>query len=95
MLGIHACSKRESSKEYPNASADLNVFNISADKATIEVQVSEQGDLDESSEYVVASVTLPNPDQARTVGKLQLDAVHAAISLIEQAATEIERELTR
>lgn len=74
---------------------NLNVSNISADRVTVEIQISDRPDLEESTQYVVASVGLSNPDQARTMGKLQLDALHAARELIEQAAAEIEQELTR
>ena len=74
---------------------NLNVSEISADQITVEIQVSDRPDLEESAQYVVASIRLPNPDQARTMGKLQLDALDAAKVLIEQAAAEIERELTR
>jgi hypothetical protein len=74
---------------------NFNAFNMSADKIIVEIQVSDLPDLEESAQYVVASLSLSNPDQARTIGKLQLDALHAAKALIEQAAVEIERELTR
>ena len=73
----------------------LNISNISADNVTIELQISDQPELEDSAEYLVVSVNLPNPDQARNLGKMQLDALKEAQQLIKQAADEIERELVR
>ncbi len=74
---------------------NIIVSDITADEATVEIQIGEQPDLDGAAEYVVASVKLQNPDQARTMGKLQLDALHEAQRIVAAAAAEIERELSR
>ena len=72
-----------------------SIVDISDDAAIIELTIGDHADIDECSEFVVASVTVERPIQQALYLKLQLRALGKAADLIEQVAAAVESKLPK
>lgn len=72
-----------------------SIVDISDDAAIIELTIGDHADIDECSEFVVASVTVERPIQQTLYLKLQLRALGKAADLIEQVAAAVESKLPK
>ncbi len=72
-----------------------SIVDISDDEAIIELTIGDHAEIDECSEFVVASVNVERPVQQAHYLKLQLRALGKAADLIEQVAAAVESKLPK
>jgi hypothetical protein len=67
------------------------VSEIEGEKARIEIQISDEKDLEKSKQSVVLSVMIDRPKTAHQFESMQLRALLAANDLIDHIADEVEK----
>jgi hypothetical protein len=74
---------------------EMKVTNGSLPEVTVEIRLSDAAAVEESRNYIVASVKLANPSQHCELGQLQLDTLKEVQRLIVEAAGEIEEQIRK
>ena len=72
-----------------------SIVDTSDTEAIIELTIGDHEEIDECSEFVVASVNVERPIQQAHYLKLQLRALGKAADLIEQVAAAVELKLPK
>jgi hypothetical protein len=74
---------------------EMKVTDASLPEVTVEIRLSDNAAVEESRNFVVASVKLANPSQHCELGELQLAALKEVQRLITEAAGEIEDQVRK